>query len=197
LQMDIRHFFPSIRAGDALAALGSVIDDIRVLGIYEAFLTDYGKVPIGAGFSAMLANVLLSPLDRIIEAMPEVCRYFRYMDDMVVVLTSKAKARKVREEIEKWLNGHGMTMERKWSVYRPHMHPVNVGGYKARPCGIYPGQRVSRHINRLMSRPAKALSDAAKLALGSLYGWIKTSDSYGFKEKWRKYDGKKDIFSCR
>lgn len=50
LQMDIRHFFPSITTGIALAALGKVIKDARVLRIYEKFICGYGKVPIGSGF---------------------------------------------------------------------------------------------------------------------------------------------------
>lgn len=190
LQCDIRHFFPSIRIGDALVALGRTIADQRVLALYAAFLTGYGKVPIGSGFSAMVANHILSGIDRTIAGMKEVDKYFRYMDDMIVLASSKAKARKIRETIETELNKLGMSMQRKWTIYRPYRRPVNVGGYRVRLCGIFPGQRVARHLNKLFRCPQDKRSKSARLALRSLYGYIKNSNSRHFREEWSKQNAK-------
>lgn len=138
----------------------------------------------------MVANFVLNDLERRIVAMKEVVKYFRYMDDMIAIVTSKGNARKVREVVEEELNAIGMTMERKWTIYRPYRRPVNVGGYRVRLSGIFPGQRVARHLNTLLRIPARRRTRSANLALRSLYGYIKNSNSRHFREEWSKQDAK-------
>ena len=64
LQMDIKHFYPSIQPKYVMARFKSLIKDYKTLDLVERTLKD--GVLIGAYYSQWYANTLLQPLDRLI-----------------------------------------------------------------------------------------------------------------------------------
>ena len=60
-------------------------------------------VPQGGPLSPLLANIMLDPLDKRIEAMG--LPFARYADDFLVVTRSKTRAREVMEEVREYVEG--------------------------------------------------------------------------------------------
>ena len=185
LKSDIYHYFPSITFDVAMAAMERVFNDGQFLGYIAACLDKDGGLPIGAGFSAMVANAILIPMDWAIASRKDVRGYVRYMDDTCVVTRSKKVAASVHEEMEDILGQIGLTTARKWSKYPAAHHATEIGGWRVTHDGIYPSTRVERHLRRLLAGDPARLSDAGKAALASLYGYVKNGDSLSLKQLWR------------
>lgn len=188
LKSDIYHFFPSVTFDVAMAAMERVFSDGDALGYLAASLDKRGGLPIGAGFSAMVANAVLIPMDLAVVGRKDVRGYVRYMDDTVAVVRSKKAAEAVHEEIEDALSRVGLTTARKWSKFPAAHHAVEMGGWRVTHDGIYPSSRVERHLRRLLKGDVANLSEDGRAALASLYGYVKNGDSLTLKEMWRQKD---------
>lgn len=186
LKSDIRQFFPSVSFEVAMEAMERVFADGRLLGYLAACLDKRGGLPIGAGFSAMVANAVLVPMDWAIAGRKDVRGYVRYMDDTAVVVRSKRAAQSVHEEMEDELARVGLTTAHKWAKYPAAHHATQMGGWRVTHEGIYPSARVERHLRRLLAGDPARLSDSGRAALASLYGYVKNGDSLSLKQLWRK-----------
>ena len=186
LKNDIRKYFQSITFGLVMRTMDAIFDDGRLMGQFAAFLRFRDGLPIGAGFSAMFANAVHAPLDRIVSARRDVYGYHRYMDDTANVLRSKSAAASVHEAMEEWYAERGLTSAHKWSKFRIEDKPLVMGGWRIRPSGIVPSQNVTRHVVRLLSGDPSTLSMDGKLALASLYGYVRNGDSKTLKELWSR-----------
>ncbi len=185
LKSDIRHFFPSVTFDVAMAAMERVFADGDALGYLAASLPKSGGIPIGAGFSAMVANAVLIPMDWAVVRRDDVRGYVRYMDDTAVVTRSKKSAAAVHEEMEDELARIGLTTATKWAKFPAAHHAVEMGGWRVTHDGIYPSGRVERHLRRLLRGDVANLSEDGRAALASLYGYVKNGDSLTLKELWR------------
>lgn len=75
-QLDIRHFYDSLKPEVVMARLRQLVKDHRVLDLAERVMRD--GVMIGAYFSQWFANTTLQPLDHALrERGPEVTHYLR------------------------------------------------------------------------------------------------------------------------
>lgn len=183
---DIRHYFQNITFNLAMDSMEAVIADGRMIGTFASFMRFRDGLPIGAGFSAMIANAVHAPLDRIVASYKECYGAHRYMDDTAGVYRSKDAAHTGHEIKEEWYQAHGLTSAHKWSVFRIEDKPLVMGGWRIRPSSIVPSQRVTRHILRLLRGDPSTLSMDGKLALASLYGYVKNGDSLTLKQAWAK-----------
>jgi RNA-directed DNA polymerase len=101
--------------------LGESISDGRVLDVLNGWLrqdilhdsrrwTPTDGTPQGAVISPLLANLYLHPLDS--HLMARGYRSVRYADDFVILCRSAAEARAVLDEVQSWIEAHGL-----------HLHP--------------------------------------------------------------------------
>ena len=198
LKTDIRKFFPSIAKDVALKAVGRWIKDRDVMAMLATLLDDRRGIPIGSGYSAMVANSVMLEADWLMASFTGVLNYWRYMDDIVMLFRSKEKARAAHEELRSMLSERGLSDDGKWSIFDTAKRPITLGGFKVRASGVHIGGRISRHILQIFGRGAKSGWDkvprSQHLALASLYGWIKSTDSFTFKSKWRKFNADR-VFS--
>lgn len=190
LKTDIRKFFPSIAKDVALKAVGRWIKDRRVIAMIASLLDDRKGIPIGSGYSAMIANAVLIEADWEMASYVGVLHYWRYMDDVVMLFRSKDKAHGAHEKYRELLAERGLSDDHKWQIFDTAKRPIVLGGFKVRSSGIHISGRISRHILKIFHRGFKAgwdrVAQSERLALASLYGWIKSTDSFNFKLKWRK-----------
>ena len=185
LKSDIRQFFPSVTFDAAMEAMERVFADGDALGYLAASIDKRGGLPIGAGFSAMVANAVLIPMDWAVAGRDDVRGYVRYMDDTAVVVRSKKAAASVHEEMEDELARVGLTTAHKWAKYPAAHHATQMGGWRVTRDDIYPSARVERHLRRLLAGDPARLSDSGRAALASLYGYVKNGDSLSLKQLWR------------
>lgn len=186
LESDIYHYFESITFNVAMEAMLRIFDEGAVTNYLMSCLEMSDGLPIGAGYSSMIANAILIPLDWRIVRIREVRGYARYMDDTAVVVRSKKAAQMVHEEIEDELNKIGLTTEKKWKKYPSNHHAIEMGGWRINGKAIYPSTRIEKHIRRLLKGDVRKLSEDGRAALASLYGYVKNGESMALKKLWKE-----------
>lgn len=115
---DIKSFYPSARKEQVESALKSLLDRSdgqfrlrgdAILGFYSQLLIAGGNgIPIGPESSHVLGHLILQDVDReLTDKYGE--RYFRYVDDMVVVCHEDEEAI-VRRDIQRCIEQHGFSL---------------------------------------------------------------------------------------
>ena len=202
LKGDVFHFFHSVAHAVGIDAVRRVCGsrgDARVIWLLDRMMGDH--LDIGAGYSAMIANAVLMPVDEEMESYIGVLAYYRYMDDVLLLFRSKDKAHAARRKMEEVLNRYGLTMANKWQVFDTETRPIVMGGFKIRRTGIHPSSHVCQGINRQLLKGIRIgfenLTPHECRSLASRYGWIKNSDAFNYKTKWRKYNADIVFKRCR
>lgn len=123
--------------------MNSFVSDKKLLWLTKVFIYDDEidkGIPIGNYTSQYFANIYLSILDRYVKEVLKVKYYVRYMDDMVILLSTKEKCRIVMEKIKMFLNKELKLELNNKSRYYPSKMGVNFCGYR-----IYDGYRLIRN----------------------------------------------------
>ena len=133
VKLDIRHFFDSLTADQVMAALRKRIKDEQLLRIHEQILHSAPvavppvAVPIGYYPSPWYANLVLEDMDHYIteqlykvrrgKRIPWVWHYIRFVDDMLLMGSSKRDLRKAVAAIQAWLHDHlGLELKTSWEI---------------------------------------------------------------------------------
>ena len=116
-ELDIRHFYDSIRPEVVMRRMRKLIKDRRVLDLIERVTAN--GIQIGAYYSQWFANTLLQPLDhKIREGGYGVTHYVRYMDNFTIFAGSKKEIREVIRAVEGWLADNGLELKSNWQYFR-------------------------------------------------------------------------------
>jgi hypothetical protein len=115
---DIKSFYPSARKDQVESALKSLLDksdaDFRswgdaILGFYSQLLNAGGDgIPVGPASGHVLGHLILQGADSELTSKYGV-RYFRYVDDMVVVCHAD-QASMVKRDIQRSIEKHGFSL---------------------------------------------------------------------------------------
>lgn len=128
-QLDIRHFYDSLKPEVMMARMRQLVKDHRVLDLAERVMRD--GVMIGAYFSQWFANTTLQPLDHALrERGPEVTHYLRYMDNFTLYARSKRQLDRAIKMIEDWLKAHELTIKGDWQKFRTADRMPTALGYR-------------------------------------------------------------------
>lgn len=186
-EYDMAGYYESLGYGLMRDTMWRLFGEPEVRNLIEVFLGQRDGLPIGAGYSAMIANMVLAPMDALVEGHKGCLGYARHLDNSAYITKAKGAAHEIREAVEEWCAERGLAAH-EWAHYPAGHHAVERGGWRIEDDRILPGRKVMRHIERLMSRKWDELDYRQMLALASLYGYIKNSDAQGLKRRWR--DGK-------
>jgi len=171
LQLDISKYFYSVNheilKSRALRFVGdhslrmlmiALIDSFRTDTQYDDLfpadslyrMTEEKGMPIGNLSSQLFANIFLNDFDHWVKEVLRVKRYIRYVDDMVVLASSKAELVAIRDLIVQKLALDGLAIHPK----KIRLAPVEVGtpflGYIVFPNHISAGKYVrGRYLHRL------------------------------------------------
>ncbi|MBI5392731.1 helix-turn-helix domain-containing protein, partial [Candidatus Woesearchaeota archaeon] len=110
LKADIKHYFDTVDHVILISIIKKSIKDEKILQLIEIILSNHntsenGKgMPLGNLTSQFLANVYLNELDKFIKHVLKVKYYIRYVDDFVILDSSKEVLEKYREKIDYFLN---------------------------------------------------------------------------------------------
>ncbi len=109
LKADIKHYFETINHEILLASIKKRIKCKRTLWLIKKVLANYhsnaeGKgMPLGNLTSQFFANIYLNELDYFIKHNLKAKYYIRYVDDFVILNTSKKKLKEWKDGIDKFL----------------------------------------------------------------------------------------------
>lgn len=122
LKMDVKKFYPSIDREILLNDYHRIFKDEGLLWYLDLNITkspDTG-IPIGNYLSQFSGNFYLSPFDHWIKEVKGVKYYYRYMDDIVILHSSKEYLQELKWEIIKYM--------------REERPPYNQGQLSSIPC---------------------------------------------------------------
>lgn len=144
LKLDIKHFYQNInhnilkqyyrrmfKDNELLQLIDEIINSINTAEIEDLQLF-YGDnainyetgIPIGNYLSQYSGNLYLNELDHYIKEKLQIKYYFRYMDDIVILRSSKEELRYIKQEVEKFLNEKlCLMLKSNWQIF-----PVNIRG---------------------------------------------------------------------
>jgi len=142
VKLDIRHFFDNIKPDLLMDVLNRKIKDKYVLWVLgEIIHSAPVACPVGYYTSPFFANLYLQDLDWFIEKdlykvrrgkrIKYVRHYSRYMDDMILVGTSKSDLLKAVRAVEKYLMDHyELEIKKAWEIKRIGKHEIRDGKWK-------------------------------------------------------------------
>ena len=109
LKADIRHYFETLDHTILLKVLGKKIQDQRALWLIQVILSNHqteepGKgMPLGNLTSQFFANVFLNELDQFVKHKLRAKYYIRYVDDFVILDSSKERLIEYKAKIDLFL----------------------------------------------------------------------------------------------
>ena len=128
----------------------------------------------------------LQDLDHYIKEKLKAPYYIRYMDDMLIFHRNKKELRKIKNEIEVFLEKESLKLKENWQLFKTDSRPVDFIGYR-----YYRGHttlrksnflRIKRRIKKVYKKGKINYADASCII--SYYGWLKHCDSNKFNEKY-------------
>lgn len=137
-KIDIDSYFACIDHGILLAILmrrfkGGAFE-AQLQRILACYRTESGKgLPIGSLTSQYFANYYLDGLDRLLDAMPEVCAHVRYMDDIVWWCDDRQQVKVVLQRVQEWLREQRqLVVKPVWQIQRSQQG-IRFCGYRILP----------------------------------------------------------------
>lgn len=129
LEMDIYHFYDSIKPDVVLSAALKYFKDGHIISLMSK-ITENG-VKIGAYTSQWFANMILTPLDHAIrEGGFGISEYIRYMDNFTIFASSKRKLKKIFRFVSKWLAERGLAIKSNWQIFPASDRLPTALGYR-------------------------------------------------------------------
>lgn len=153
--------------------------------------------PIGNLLNQIFAIVYLTPIDKWLTT--ELDGYGRYVDDMILLSTSRGKLLRLLPELRKRLAAIGMKLNEKKTVIQRADKGIRFTGYIIKPWGLYPGKRLRRNVmkasitNEDLGRHVRRLN--------SYLGFLCHTMSYGLRyEIWNNtlalYGGRSLLYAA-
>jgi retron-type reverse transcriptase len=120
LKVDIEKFFYNINHKCLLKQLSGIIKCKDTMDLLEKFFANAeGKgLPLGSVTSQLLANLSLNPVDHLVKRYLHIQHYLRYMDDFILLSSSKVRLKYCRIKINEMVEYLGMRINLKTKIGR-------------------------------------------------------------------------------
>ena len=211
VQLDIRKFFDNIDRDRLLDVLRSKIKDQDVIWVFQQII-DSAPIPCPVGYytSPWLANLYLEKLDWYVEQqlykerrgkrVKYVRHYLRYIDNLLLIGTSKKDLRKAVYEIKDFLKRErGLEIKPEWEIkaigkhelidgkwkMKPDTYWCDIGGYKFCKDATILRDGIFLATKRLAKKMGKQkrYSFHQSASINSRLGWASHCDSKNFVRK--------------
>ena len=204
VKLDIRKFFDNINKNVLKDKLRRKIKDTDSLWVFDQII-DSAPIacPVGYYTSPWLANLYLEEMDWFIvqqlykerrgKRIRYVRHYIRYMDDILLMGTSKSDLQKSIYAIQKYLAGIGLELKTEWEIkpigkmgndgkLKPGTYWIDIGGYKfCKDCTIL-RDGIFLSTRRLAHKMSHGYTLHDAKAMISRVGWAKHCNSRNFIE---------------
>lgn len=182
VKLDVAKFYPSIDNAILKAMFRRKVKDNKALWLIDLIIDSAKGLPIGNYTSQWFANFFLEGLDHFIKNQPAAAYYIRYVDDIVIFGANKRKLHKLKDDIEAYLSGIGLSLKSNWQVFKTDSRPLDFLGLKFyrdhTTLRARNSLRIKRRAKRIHSKGRLTLKDAQ--AMIAYWGWIKRSNSYNY-----------------
>ena len=208
VKLDIRHFFDNIDHDKLIEVLESKIKDDDVMWVFRQII-DSAPVscPVGYYTSPWLANLYLEEFDWFVEQqlykirrgkrVKYVRHYLRYVDDLLLVGTSKVDLKKAVYAIKDWLrDNRGLEIKEAWEIkaigkhemidgkwqLKPNTYWCDMGGYKFCKDATILRDGIFLETRRLAKKISKQehITPHQAMSINSRLGWASHCNAKGF-----------------
>lgn len=193
LKIDISKYYPNINIDKLKLKYRRLFKDDDLLWLLDEILDsnpDTG-VPIGNYLSQYSGNIYLSDFDHRVKEVYRVKHYFRYMDDMVFLSSSKEELQALIKEITKYLvDEYDLKVKDSWSLFRVEDRGIDFVGYVFKHDSIRLRKSIAHSIKKTSSKIRWRVNNDMELnrhlyfSFNSLKGWLKHSHSGWLKIKY-------------
>ena len=192
LKMDVSKYFENIDKRILISILEKKILDKNVMWLIKEILYSQEKevgLEIGNYTSQLFANIYLNEVDQYVKKELGIKYYFRYMDDSVLMVSSKEEAKYCLEKIKNFLFLKlGLCLNKKTQIFKSKQG-INFCGYKINENRLKlrdKGKRkLKKKVKKLKSliKEGKISSVEAKRFLSGHMGYIKIADTWNLENK--------------
>ncbi len=133
LKCDIKHYFPSVDHKTLKKMLRDKIADKKLLALLDHLVDSSGEekgIPIGNLTSQLFANIYLNKLDRFAKQELKAKHYIRYMDDFVLLCSSKKQLQCWKGQIKQFLHSIKLEFSGKKTNVFPICRGIDFLGYR-------------------------------------------------------------------
>lgn len=186
MKIDISKYYPNVNIEKLKLKYRRLFKDNDLLWLLDEILDsnpDTG-VPIGNYISQYSGNIYLSDFDHRVKEVYHIKHYFRYMDDMVFLSSSKEELQNLIKEITKYLaDEHDLKVKDSWSLFRVEDRGIDFVGYVFRHDSIRLRKSIAHSIKKTSSKIRWRVNNDMELnrhlyfSFNSLKGWLKHSHS--------------------
>lgn len=186
LKIDISKYYPNVNIEKLKLKYRRLFKDNDLLWLLDEILDsnpDTG-VPIGNYISQYSGNIYLSDFDHRVKEVYHIKHYFRYMDDMVFLSSSKEELQNLIKEITKYLaDEYDLKVKDSWSLFRVEDGGIDFVGYVFRHDSIRLRKSIAHSIKKTSSKIRWRVNNDMELnrhlyfSFNSLKGWLKHSHS--------------------
>lgn len=183
VKADIKSYFASINHSVLFEAIERVVSCRQSLGLWKTIAAAYGHesgvgLPVGALTSQLSANVMLNQMDHELTDTAGVCGYIRYMDDTIMVVSTKREAHERLQQMVGSVTKYDLVMNPKTRVM-PSSTGIDFCGYRTWSTHILPRKRNMLRARRTLLKTAK-YGDQTKLMqqADSLKAYTKHCSAY-------------------
>ena len=192
LKMDISKYFDNIHKNILLKIVKRKIKDKDVLWLINEILYAQKRekgLEIGNYTSQMFANIYLNEIDQYIKHKLKVKFYFRYLDDSVIFVKTKEKAKQILEKIKIYLKENlELELNKKTQIFKSKQG-VNFCGYKINEYRLKIRDRGKRKLKKKVKKLTEKIKqgqisnkEAHKYLAGHM-GYIKIANTYNLEKK--------------
>ena len=176
-KIDLKKFYPSIQHVPLQMAIESIVKDSRAVRLLHRIVSSHNPgIPIGNALSPLFANLLLSEFDHIIKEKYRIKGYFRYLDDVVVVLPgvdAKERLKELSAFAHEYLCGLGLSIKANEQIFPIERYGVDFLGYVFGRKTILLRKRTERRFRRAVRRYKFCHSQHNYMTLSSYWGMLK------------------------
>lgn len=192
LKMDVRKFFNNIDKGILYKILKKRIKDEKVLWLIRQILSVQKKkkgIEIGNYTSQTFANIYLNELDQYIVRKLKIQQVYRYMDDIVILVKTKAEAKNALQKIIVFLKEKlELELNDKTNIFKSKQG-VNFCGYKINEYRIKVRDKGKRRFKKKIKKLLfqiknnKLSSEEARKYLTGHIGYFGIANTYDLKKR--------------
>jgi retron-type reverse transcriptase len=186
MKLDIKKFFPNANGQILKDLLRKKIKCPDTLHLLDDIVDSYDNgLPIGNYTSQYFGNYYLSAFDHWLKEQKGIRYYLRYMDDIIILHSSKEFLHQLRVDMDEYLKTNlKLNIKDNWQVFPTFVRGVDFVGYRCFEHYILVRRQTKKNLKAAMKRIAKKLSFGGEMTLtdrscvGSYKGILKWCDSY-------------------
>ena len=194
LKLDIKKYYPSINHTILKEQYSKLFKDRDLLWLlYEIIDSTNGDtgIPIGNYLSQYSGNFYLSSFDHWIKESKNVVYYHRYMDDIVILKSTKSELQQLKNEIENYLSDNlKLSIKDNWQVFPTNTRGIDFLGYRIFIKFILLRNSICKRFKIKMNKIEYKISNGVMMnysewcSVNSYKGWIIHCNAFRLYQKY-------------